>query len=321
MKKIIITIPMEEKNRKEIEKIALGYEILYVGKESIETKDLENAEIILGNLSPNMLKNCRELKWLHLNSSGANDYTKEGVLKEGTLLTNSTGAYGLAIAEHMLAMVLALKKKLNLYNENQKRHLWHDEGEVTSIFGSKTLVVGMGDIGGEFAKRMYLLGSKVYGIKKNKIDKPEYIEEIYQMSELESVLSKFDIVALSLPETKETINLFNIEKFKKMKKGAILLNVGRGSAINTQDLCVALNEGIIGGACLDVVDIEPLPENSPLWDAKNLILTPHVAGDFHLDRTLERIREITIENLKRYFKEETLINIVDFQTGYRKFIK
>lgn len=321
MKKILVTIPMEDEHKKQIEDIAKDREIIYLESEKVNREIVQEADIILGNVSVNDVRGSEKLKWIQLNSAGANNYTEKGVLKEGTILTNASGAYGLAIAEHMLAMVLSLKKKLYIYNKNQQECQWKDEGEVTSIYGSKTLVVGLGDIGGEFAKRMNALGSSVYGIRRNKTNIPAYLEDVYQLDMLNEILPQFDIVALSLPETKETLNLFNKEKFEKMKKGAILINVGRGTTVNTEDLCEALNSGKIGGAGLDVTDIEPLPENSPLWKAKNLVLTPHVSGGYHLKETLERIRKIAIDNLRAYYNNEPMKNLVDFETGYRKFVK
>lgn len=320
-KKILVTIPMEEKHKRKIATIASDAEVIYLTPDKAEKSIVQEAEIILGNVAVDAVRGSKNLKWIQLNSAGANQYTEEGVLLEGTILTNATGAYGLAIAEHMLGMVLCLQKKMYIYIENQKEHMWKDEGDVTSIYGSKTLVVGLGDIGGEFAMRMHALGSKVYGIKRNKSVVPEYLQDVYQLDKLDDILHEFDIVALSLPETKETKNLFNSHKFQKMKTGAILLNVGRGSTVHTADLCEALNSGKLGGAGLDVVDIEPLPVESPLWNAKNLILTPHVSGGYHLKETLERIREISIENLKSFYEKKPMKNLVDFKTGYRKFVK
>lgn len=320
-RKILVTIPMEEEHKRNITEIASDAEVIYLTPDKAEKSIVQEAEIILGNVSVDAVKGSKNLKWLQLNSAGANQYTEEGTLLEGTLLTNATGAYGLAIAEHMLSMVLSLQKKLHLYIQNQKKHIWKDEGPVTSIYGSKTLVVGLGDIGGEFAMRMHALGSRVYGIRRNKSEIPEYLEAIYQLDKLDDILHEFDIVALSLPETEETKNLFNNHKFQKMKTGAILLNVGRGSTVHTADLCEALNSGKLGGAGLDVVDIEPLPEESPLWNAENLILTPHVSGGYHLKETLERIQKISIENLKSFYEKKPMKNLVDFKTGYRKFVK
>lgn len=320
-RKILVTIPLEEEHKRKIENIASDAEVIYITPDKAERSIVQEAEIILGNVPIDAVRGSKNLKWMQLNSAGANQYTEEGVLLEGTILTNATGAYGLAIAEHMLGMVLNLQKKLHLYVENQKNHMWKDEGSVTSIYGSKTLVVGLGDIGGEFAMRMHALGSKVYGVRRNKSEIPDYLQNIYQLDMLDDILHEFDIVALSLPETKETKNLFDGQKFDKMKKGAILLNVGRGSTVHTADLCDALNSGILGGAGLDVVDTEPLPTESPLWDAKNLVLTPHVSGGYHLKETLERIRKISIENLESYYNKAPMKNLVDFKTGYRKFVK
>lgn len=316
MRKILVTIPMEEEHKKYIQEIAVDAEVIY--SERPDKVLIQEAEIILGNVPVDIIKDSKNLKWIQLNSAGANNYTEK--MSEGVLLTNASGAYGVAIAEHMLGMLLAVQKKLHLYAANQKAHQWKDEGNVTSIYGSKTLVVGLGDIGGEFAKRMYALGSRVCGIKRNMTEVPEYMENIYPMEKLEELLPQFDIVALSLPETNATRGLFDKNKFEKMKKNAILLNVGRGTTVNTADLCEALNNEIIGGAGLDVTDIEPLPSESPLWDAKNLVLTPHVSGGYHLNETLERIRKIALTNLKAYYEGRPLINMVDFSTGYRKFV-
>lgn len=321
MKKILITIPMEEEHKKRINEIAFDAEIKYCSVEKITKEDVCDAEIILGNVPVNFIKESINLKWLHLNSAGANNYTEKDVLKEEVTLTNSTGAYGLAIAEHMLAVLLSLQKKIYIYTENQKNHLWKDEGEVVSIYGAKTLVVGLGDIGSEFALRMNALGSKVYGIRKHKAEKPLYIEKMYEIEELEKIISEFDVVAVFLPETRETINLFDKSKFKMMKKSAFFLNAGRGSTVNTKDLYEALNEEIIKGAGIDVVDIEPLPKESPLWNAKNILITPHVSGGYHLKETLKRVRNIAISNLEAYYKNEPMKNIVDFKTGYKKFIE
>jgi phosphoglycerate dehydrogenase-like enzyme len=217
----------------------------------------------------------------------------------------------------MLGMLLEIKKKLNLYYMNQKKHVWKDEGNVTSIEGSTTLVVGLGDIGGDFARKMKALGSYTIGIKRTKGQKPEYIDELYTMEALDELLPKANIVALSIPGTKDTYHLFNKYKFNLMRKDAIILNVGRGSCICTEDLCGALENGIISGAGLDVTQPEPLPPEHRLWDAPGVVITPHISGFFHLPETLRRIVNISIENLEHFKKQEPLKNIVDFKTGYR----
>jgi phosphoglycerate dehydrogenase-like enzyme len=217
----------------------------------------------------------------------------------------------------MLGMLLEIKKKLNLYYINQKKHIWKDEGNVTSIEGSTTLIIGLGDIGGDFARKIKALGSYTIGVRRTKGDKPEYIDELHTMEELDSLLPRADVVALSLPGTKETYRLFNKDKFNLMKKAAIILNVGRGTAICSEDLCDALENGVIRGAGLDVTDPEPLPADHRLWDVPGVVITPHISGQYHLPETLRRIVNISIENLERFKNHEPLKNIVDFETGYR----
>lgn len=315
---ILVTIPVEERHRKRLEQIAPQASFVYQAAAEVERDVVQKMDIIIGNVKPEKIAGTEQLKWLQLNSAGTDGYLAEGVLPEEAKLTNATGAYGLAISEHMIGMALGLKKKLYLYAENQRNGQWKDEGSVTSIWGSVTLVIGLGDIGSEFASRMKALGSYIIGIRRTKTEKPEFVDELYQMDQLDECLGRADIVAMSLPGTKETNGIMNRERIRKMKQDAILLNVGRGSAVDTDALCDALEEGWIGGAGLDVTDPEPLPVGHRLWKAPNLILTPHVSGQYHLKETHERILGIACQNLEAFLKGKPLKNMVDFETGYRK---
>ena len=309
---------MESYHKEALKGLLPDAEILYRTPASVTEKDLEGAEIILGNPKPAWVSKCSTLKLLQLQSAGADGYTAEGVLPKGCALCNTTGAFGLAISEHMLAVTLALLKKLPSYYEEQKKHAWTDLGEVHSIWNSRTLVVGLGDIGGEYAAKMHLLGSHVTGIRRTKQEKPDYLEALYQMDALDTELPKADIVATVLPRTAETYKVFNAERFALMKPGALFINVGRGNAVDSMALYDALCSGHLGGASVDVTDPEPLPADHPLWTAPNLILTPHVSGFFHLRETYERIVRIAIENVGHQVKNEPLRNVIDFSTGYRK---
>lgn len=327
MKHIVVTIPVQEKHRQYLEHIveqsSEQVSVTYANRIKGEvTKQLvQKADIILGNVPVDYLKNATNLEFLQLDSAGAAQFTAPGVLPAGVKLCNATGAYGRSIAEHMLAQVLCLQKKLNLYEDNRKHHEWKDEGIVKTIFGSTTLILGLGDIGGEFAKRMKALGSYVIGVRRNKAKKPDYLDELHQMDELNELLERADIVACSLPGTKETYHLFDEEKVSYMKKGVVFLNVGRGNLIETELLIRALEEEKIGAAAIDVAEIEPLPTDSPLWDAKNLLITPHVAGNFHTDDILDSIVKIAGDNLEAYLNGKPLKQEVDFETGYRKFVQ
>ncbi|AKA68895.1 D-2-hydroxyacid dehydrogenase [Clostridium scatologenes] len=315
--RVLVVIPLSEDEKQKLKSKMPEAEYIFISAKEINDEIVKSADIIIGNVPPEYIKGSKKLKWLQLNSAGTDGYCEAGVIPEEAYLTNASGAYGLAISEHMLGMLFEIKKKLNLYYMNQKKHIWKDEGNVTSIEGSKTLVVGLGDIGGDFARKMKALGSYTIGVKRTKGEKPEYIDELYTMEALDELLPKADVVALSLPGTKDTHHLFNKDKFNLMRKDAIILNVGRGSCICTEDLCDALENGIISGAGLDVTQPEPLPPEHRLWDAPGVVITPHISGFFHLPETLRRIVNISIENLEYFKNQQPLKNIVDFKTGYR----
>lgn len=297
---ILVVMPVDELHKEMLKEAAIDAKLEFVEGELVTKELAQNADIIVGNVKPELIKDSKKLKLLQLNSAGMDDYIKEGVLPSQTKLCNASGAYGLAISEHMIGMLLCLMKKLNKYNDNIKEAKWYDYGPVTSIYGSKTLVVGLGDIGNEFAIRMNALGSKVTGIRRKQIDKPEYIEALYQIDSLYECLEEADIVATCLPGTKETYHLFDEEAFRHMKKGAYLINVGRGTAVDSDALYNALTNGQIAGAALDVTEPEPLPSNHPLWTAPNILITPHISGGFHLKETHNRIIQIACKNISEY---------------------
>ena len=280
---------------------------------------LEKAEIYIGNPDFKTLSHCKHLKWLQLASSGADSYAKSGILdKSKTVLTNATGAYGHAIAEYMVAGVMAVTKKYHLYRDNQFAGKWQDMGFSRTIRGSKVLIVGFGDIGGQFGQKMYALGCEIHAIKRTLSDVPEFVKSISTLNKLDELLPDMDIVALCLPNSPATENVIGKEQFELMKNDSILINVGRGNAVNTDELLIALNNNIIGNAILDVTNPEPLPTDHPLWKCSNAIITPHISGGYHAQETIDGIENIILENAKRYVSGQELINQVDFETGYRR---
>ena len=158
-KHILVLWDLTPTQKQLLEGCAPSAQFFYVPEAEVSENDVANANVILGNLPLPFLKVASNLEWLQLNSAGANGYCYPGILRPETVLTNASGAYGLAISEHMIGMVLMLQKKLDRYYCNQQTHTWHDEGAVRSIWNSRTLVIGMGNIGTEFAKRMHALGS------------------------------------------------------------------------------------------------------------------------------------------------------------------
>ena len=318
MKKVLVVIPVEERHKKYLEEKFPEGEFLYSSIGSVTLSHVKEADVIIGNAPVAMVQECEHLEFMQLNSAGADAYIKEGVIKDGTVLANATGAYGLAVAEHMFAMTYALMKKLPLYQKNQSHCAWKDEGPVTTFYHSRTLVIGLGDIGCDYARRAKAMGSYVVGLKRRESEKPDCVDELYTMDALKDELEKADVVAMFLPGTKETYHVMNEEMLRSMKHGAILVNGGRGTAIDQVALKTVLDEEYLSGAALDVTTPEPLPVDDPLWEAKNILITPHVSGGYHLPETFERIVQIAGHNLEALRNEHEIKNVVDFTTGYKK---
>lgn len=330
-KRALVTIPTGERHRNLLQQAAPGWEFRFRGTDTlvcapqealpgqpVTQEDVDWAQVILGNVPAAMLHGSPALEWLQTNSAGVEPYIQPGVLAGDTLLTNATGAYGLAIAEHMLGMLLELFKKLELYRDAQKSGAWQSQGAVKAVYGSTVLVLGMGDIGGEFAARCKALGAKVFGVRRSPRPCPEYADEVHLLEDLDSLLPQADVVAVTLPGTDATRGLMSRERLAKMKEGAVLLNVGRGFIVDTEALCDALERGHLSGAGVDVTDPEPLPPIHRLWNIPTAVVTPHISGFYHLRETHERIVGIFLENLRHFQAGEPLRNLVDFATGYRK---
>ncbi len=330
-KRALVTIPTGERHRNLLQQAAPGWEFRFRGTDTlvcapqealpgqpVTQEDVDWAQVILGNVPAAMLHGSPALEWLQTNSAGVEPYIQPGALAGDTLLTNATGAYGLAIAEHMLGMLLELFKKLELYRDAQKSGAWQSQGAVKAVYGSTVLVLGMGDIGGEFAARCKALGAKVIGVRRSPRPCPEYADEVHLLEDLDSLLPHADVVAITLPGTDATRGLMSRERLAKMKEGAVLLNVGRGFIVDTEALCDALERGHLSGAGVDVTDPEPLPPTHRLWNIPTAVVTPHISGFYHLRETHERIVGIFLENLRHFQAGEPLRNLVDFATGYRK---
>lgn len=312
----LVLFDIEQPFRTRLEAALSGIKVVYAKDSEVEAHIVQNTEIIFGNPDPKTLCAYKALKWIQLQSAGTEGYNSATVRAE-TIVTNATGAYGHAISEHIVACVFSLYKRLHQYRDEQNKGRWIPRGTVKSIKGSVTLVVGLGNIGGEFAQRMKALGSYVIGVRRKRTCKPDFVDELILTDQIDEVLPRADIVALCLPGTSGTKGLFNRGRISLMKKGAVLVNIGRGSAVDTEALCDSLESGALSGAALDVTEPEPLPLGHRLWRIENAIITPHVSGGFSLHETYEAILSIFIENAIRYKAGETLNNIVDFETGYR----
>lgn len=318
MKKILVTLPLEPEHKEQLLVAGRGCEMRFRPVGEVGDEDILWADILLGNVPAGMIGGAPNLEWVQLGSSGADAYVQPGVLHPDTKLTNATGAYSQAVAEHALAVTMMLQKNLHLYRDNQLAARWQESGYVTSIADATVAVIGLGEIGLHYARMAKALGAGVIGVKRRPGPCPECVDELFLMDGLDEALRRADVVFTVLPETPVTHHLFTSERFEIMKDSAIFINCGRGGAVAEGVLYDALATGKIAAASIDVAEREPLPADSPLWALPNLFITPHISGDFHLRQTHDRVVDILAENLRRYQTGEELKNVVDFQSGYRK---
>ncbi len=307
---VLVTYLLDEIQKQAYLKAFPDLDIQFISSKNATLEDIQNATVIIGNPRTGHLKNVTKLKWLQLESAGYERYTANGVLPESVILTNGTGAYGPAVAEHMLALLLSLYKKLPLYRDLQKQGLWQDQGNVKGIQNSKILVVGTGDIGSHFAQMVKSLGAEVIGIRRQTHLVPTGFDKCHSLSEIDELIPQMDAIILCIPSEKETYQLMNKHRLSLMKEGAVLINGGRGNALDTQALVQVLESGKDIWAGLEVTDPEPLPEQHPLWKNERVIITPHVAGGNHLPLTFEKLTAICLENLQRYLEKKELKNVV-----------
>ena len=318
MKNILVNLNVEPRHKAKLEEAAPGCDFIYAPGKELTREQVENAQIIIGNPPPSWIGASEKLELLQLFSAGADPYLKPGILAPGTALTNATGAYGKAVSEHAFALTLMLMKKLHLYRDYQQQHSWKDAGPVTSLSDATVLVVGLGDIGLAYARLVKAMGARVIGVKRRGGPCPEGIDELCLTAELDRVLPEADVIFSILPGTADTFHFYTAQRFAAMKRTAVFVNCGRGSAVAMDVLAQALREGQIAAAAIDVVETEPLPAESELWELENLLITPHVAGNFHLPDILEQIVDISCDNLRAHLAGLPLRNVVDFSTGYKK---
>ena len=254
-----------------------------------------------------------KLRWIHVSSAGV-DRVLDPVLRDSPwVLTNSGGILDRAIAEYVAAGVLASMKKLPEALRRQRERVW--EHRLTSgIHNRRVLVVGPGSIGRAIGRVLGALGMRVDAAGTSERPGDAEFERVRSVDELPSYAGEYDVVVLSAPLTEKTRGLVNAEVLGAMRHDAGLVNIARGPVVDEQALCEALDSGAIGWAVLDVFEVEPLPASSPLWEMDNVILTAHLAGD--ADDFADRLWTLFEDNLDRYRRNESLVNVVDKQAGY-----
>ena len=311
-KRALITLPLTEAKAAGFAQIveAAGHEARFVREPLVTPADIEGISIIVGNVPAWTLSAPEELEWLQCSSAGYDHYLVPGRLAAHTKLCSAVGCYGHAVSEHMFAQLLCLMKKLHLYRDNQRAGMWADEGQVTTLIGARVLVIGAGDIGSAFARLCSAFGAEAWGVRRRAGECPEPFARMFALDEVFGLLPEVDVVAAALPSSEETRGFADARVFAAMKPTAFFVNAGRGDFVVTDDLVAALTAGQIAGAALDVFDPEPLPEGHALWGCKNALITPHVAGFWHLPDTTHAVIALCRRNLAAYLAGEPLENLV-----------
>jgi len=298
---------------------APGVELL-LAKDAGEAVALAGqADAVLGFCSAEVLAAGPDIRWVQSFSAGVERCVTIPALRErGILLTNMQRVAGPVMAEHVMAMMLAYARGLHFYIPERMAARWTRElpapGRMMTLEGKTVLVVGLGGIGVEVARRAHALGMRVVATRASGREGPAFVSYVGLSDELNKLAAEADFVVNTTPLTPATTRMFDAKFFAAVKPGAFFVNVGRGQSVVQDELIAALRSGRLGGAGLDVTDPEPLPAGSPLWQMQNVILTPHVSAQSDIDDSVRMT--VAVENLRRYVAGEKMLSVVDVAKGY-----
>jgi phosphoglycerate dehydrogenase-like enzyme len=284
--------------------------------------ELASAEILFTfSLRPEQFSAARKLCWLHAPTAAVHQLLFPEFVESGVTLTNAREVHGPVVAEHVMAMIFALAKKIPeavLFQQRRvwgQAEIWYANSHPREVAGATLGLIGLGSIGLQVAKRAFSLGMRVIALREHsEKEAPSSVERIFTPPDLHQLLSQSDYVVLAAPLTPATRGLMNAASFAAMKSGACLINVGRGPLVGEIALAEALRSNQIAGAALDVFDHEPLPAESPLWDLPNLLITPHTAA--LTEKLWDRHYNLFSDNLHRYLAHQPLLYVVDKRKGY-----
>lgn len=295
-----------------------GYAVHYFDTSAEALANVADCEILYGHPSKKVLQNANHLKWFHCCWAGVDRLCDESLYPdESCMLSNSSGCYGVTIAEHLVMVCLMLLRRQNEYTSLIQSGGWGTLGSIRSLYGSRVTVLGTGDIGTEFARRVRAFSpAKLIGVRRTARPGDAAFDEIRAIDELDTLLPETDILVMCLPGTAETNGLLSARRIALLPRGAYVVNIGRASALDQNALIDALNEERLGGAATDVTDPEPLPAEHPLRKAKNILLTPHVAGNTTLGYTCDKNVALFCAELDRYAAGFKPSHLVDRKRGY-----
>ena len=302
-----------------LQAVAPGVELVPAKDAAEAAKLAAGVDAVLGFCTPEVLAAGTKIRWIQVYWAGVERCVSIPALAErNILLTNMQRVAAPVMAEHVLAMMLAFTRGLDFYILERSAARWTRElpppAKLTALEGKTVLVVGLGGIGTEVAKRAHALGMRVVATRASGRDGPPFVSYVGLPDELRKLAGEADFIVNTTPLTPATTGVFDAGFFAAAKQGAYFVNVGRGRSVVQADLVDALKSGRIAGAGLDVTDPEPLPADHPLWKFPNVIITPHVSADSDADQQVRFA--ILRENLRRYVAGEKMLSVVDVAKGY-----
>lgn len=284
-------------------------------------EEIVDADVFIGwSLRPEQFVAARKLRWIHSPAAAVHQLMFPELVRSNVLLTNSSSVHGPVVAEHAIAVMLALAKRLPQAMQYQAKKvwsqeiLWNERPRPREVAGATVAVVGMGGIGSEFTRLAKALGMRVLAVREDVSKGAGGADAVYSSAQIEEVLPQADYVLLCTPVTPATTGIINAARLQKMKPGAYLMNVARGPLVDEPALVAALKARQIAGAGLDVFVEEPLPADSPFWSLDNVLITPHSAAV--TEQLWERHYELIVENLNRFVAGKPLLNAVNTRRGY-----
>jgi D-2-hydroxyacid dehydrogenase (NADP+) len=273
------------------------------------------ADAFVGTPTPALVRSGRRLRWVQLHAGGVEEALFPELRESAITLTSAKIIKGPEMADHAMALLLALTRQLDRAIAQRPQEKWSSRGYAPlELRGKTALIIGLGGAGTQIAERAFAFGMRIIAVDPKDLPMMRSVERVVAPDRLADVLPEADVIFISAPLTEQTRGLLGDREFGRMKPGVFIINVARGGIIRTDALVRALAGGRVGGAGLDVVDPEPLPRGHPLWRTGRVVLTPHVAGGS--DQGMERRRELITENVRRFTRGLPLRNVVDKAAGY-----
>jgi D-2-hydroxyacid dehydrogenase (NADP+) len=288
--------------------------------QGVDTEIRDTDIAITWSIKPEQVRAAAKLRWIHSPAAAVHTLIFPEMVESQIQITNARDVHGPVVAEHVIAQIFALAKKIpDAVRLQQKQHwgqqeMWDELPRVREVAGATVGLVGLGSIGRAVVKTAKALGMRVIAVREHPEKGSEGADAVFRPAQMDEVFRQADYVVLAVPFTSATNVLANAQRLALMKSDACLINVGRGQLVDESALVLALRDKKIGGAALDVFPNEPLSADSPLWDVPGLLITPHTAA--LTDKLWERHYMLFSENLRRYLSGQAMLGVVDKRKGY-----